>query len=175
MAKVEEVIRIVDEQIDIDWLQEQLTIISKRVIKVGILGKAGSKILMIANVNEFGINIKVTPKMRGYLASQGLFLKKTTTEIKIPERSFIRKTAYEKEKDIIKFLNKQFDLLFNKKTDANKILRSTGEYCVGITKVMLVSVREPKNHPLTLKGKAPKTNPLINTGTLVNRISYKIV
>lgn len=47
--------------------------LNKRKIRVGVLG--GGQTAMIAAVHEFGANIPVTPRMRGYLASQGLYLK----------------------------------------------------------------------------------------------------
>lgn len=56
--------------------------------KVGYI--QNSQMAMIAGVHEFGARIQVTDKMRRYLASQGLHLKKSTTHIVIPERSFLR-------------------------------------------------------------------------------------
>jgi hypothetical protein len=40
----------------------------------------------IAQVQQEGVKIKVTPKMRGYLHGQGLHLKKKTKTIEIPAR-----------------------------------------------------------------------------------------
>ena len=66
---------------------------SKKVIQVGIVTPEASREAIKANANEFGARIKVTKKMRGYLAAAlGVHLKKTTTEIIIPERSFLRST-----------------------------------------------------------------------------------
>lgn len=77
----------------------------KRSIRVGILGKDGiqkvadSDLTMaeLGAVHEFGARIKVTPKMRGFLGYLGIHLKKETTEIVIPIRSFLRAALLTKE------------------------------------------------------------------------------
>lgn len=70
----------------------------KYSIKVGILQPEGSKkvegtdlnMAELGAVHEFGATINVTEKMRNYLHSQGLHLRKDTTQINIPARSFLR-------------------------------------------------------------------------------------
>lgn len=133
-----------------------------------------ANILIIATVNEYGAEIKVTDKMRGYLAYNGLHLKATTKSIKIPERSFIRKTADTKQKEINNFLTKQYNRLFNMQINAEQFLNALGEFCVGITKKTLVDVNSPPNHPYTVQQKKGKTNPLVNTGSLVSRIGFEV-
>lgn len=44
----------------------------------------------IANIHEYGAVIQVTEQMKKYLATQGVYLRKETTQIKIPARSFLR-------------------------------------------------------------------------------------
>ncbi len=71
----------------------------KYSIKVGILQPQGSKkvegtdlnMADLGAVHEFGATIKVTDKMRNYLHSQGLHLRKDTANVIIPARSFLRK------------------------------------------------------------------------------------
>lgn len=55
----------------------------------GVPRSAGAELVMIAKVQEFGITLDVTPKMRGYLAATGLHLRPETTTIVIPPRPFI--------------------------------------------------------------------------------------
>lgn len=71
----------------------------KYSIRVGIIGDKAYQIYEgsgltnaeLGAVHEFGFKkINVTEKMRNYLHSQGLHLKKDTTTIEIPERSFLR-------------------------------------------------------------------------------------
>ena len=45
--------------------------------------------LKYAAIHQFGGDINVTPKMRAYLHSQGIHLRKTTQKIHIPARPFI--------------------------------------------------------------------------------------
>src|SRR5690606_13901166 len=59
-------------------------------IKVGIVGSPDSEMVMIAAVHEFGTEISVTDKMRKWFAANGYPLKKETTKIVIPERSYLR-------------------------------------------------------------------------------------
>ena len=81
------------------------------VIEVGVFGgRAG-----IATVHEFGKVIDVTPKMRGYLNSIGIHLKKSTTKIIIPERSFLRSTAHEEDAKIFGIVAKEIDKAIKKK------------------------------------------------------------
>lgn len=69
-------------------------VISPEEVLVGVnrtvQGKNGP--VNIAAIHEYGCTIQVTPKMRGYLHSQGLHLKASTNFIRIPERSFLRST-----------------------------------------------------------------------------------
>lgn len=76
----------------------------KYSIRVGVIGeKAYEKHpdtdltnAQLGAVHEFGADIKVTPKMRAFLHYLGIHLKKETTHIKIPERSFLRKVLFDK-------------------------------------------------------------------------------
>lgn len=54
--------------------------------------KKGNDRVNIAAVHEFGCTIRVTQRMRGYLHAIGIHLRKDTTHIVIPERSFLRAT-----------------------------------------------------------------------------------
>jgi hypothetical protein len=76
---------------------EMLSQVDHRVVgnsvEVGVFGSRAG----IAKIQEFGKKIDVTPKMRRYLHSQGLHLKSSTTQVIIPERSFMR-SAYDENK-----------------------------------------------------------------------------
>ena len=72
----------------------------KYSIRVGIIGEkayeksSGTDLTnaQLGAVHEFGADIPVTDKMRAYLHYNGIHLKKETTHIKIPMRSFLRDT-----------------------------------------------------------------------------------
>lgn len=70
----------------------------KYSIKIGIIGEQASQKqpdtdltnAELGAVHEFGATINVTPKMRAYLHHIGIHLKKNTTSVVIPTRSFLR-------------------------------------------------------------------------------------
>lgn len=160
-SRVEEFLRIIRK-------------INNTKIEVGIFGADDSQILMIANVNEFGINIRVTPKMRNFLRATGLPLKSSTTQIKIPERSFIR-GSYDKNRRRIEIMGEVLiEQILNFEITPQQMFDQLGSNLVGMAQEYLTDLRDPKNHPYTLEKKKPKTNPLINTGTLRERITFKV-
>lgn len=54
----------------------------------------------IAPFHEFGVKIKVTPKMRDFLHSQGLHLSLQTTHLVIPRRAFMGPAADQLEREL---------------------------------------------------------------------------
>lgn len=80
-------------------LEKLLKTFSKKIsVRVGIIGAKSSQThedsgltnAELGAIHEFGATIPVTKKMRNYLHSQGIHLKKETTTIEIPARSFLR-------------------------------------------------------------------------------------
>ena len=77
----------------------------KYSIKVGIIGNeayqkhegSGLTNAELGAVHEFGATINVTPKMRAFLHHIGVHLKKDTTRIVIPTRSFLRRVLFDKK------------------------------------------------------------------------------
>ncbi|MDI3548131.1 MAG: hypothetical protein PWR10_1783 [Halanaerobiales bacterium] len=73
-------------------------------VKRSAQGKDGQSLVNIAAIHELGdgqggdLLIKVTPKMRAYLHSQGLHLKKDTSYIRIPRRPTFE-PVFEAEKE----------------------------------------------------------------------------
>lgn len=71
-------------------------------IRVGIMGEQASQKhpdsdltnAQLGAIHEFGATINVTEKMRAYLHHIGIHLKKDTTTITIPARSFLRDTFF---------------------------------------------------------------------------------
>lgn len=84
-------------------------------IKVGLLadnhgGDEVSKNLDMAGlgaIQEFGAVIQVTDKMKGWLGAHGLHLKKDTTQIVIPPRSFLQMPLM-KSRALLKKINDNF-------------------------------------------------------------------
>jgi len=123
----------------------------------------------IASYNEFGADIDVTPKMRGYFAKHfGVYLKKDTTQIKIPARPFMRTTVDEYGDQWVK----QVAILAKKyHYDMEKVFSLMGETVMNNLKTVMQSGDFKENSAFTLAHKQGNV-PLINTGDLRDSISY---
>lgn len=159
---------------NIEKLKQILATLGSKKIKIGIFGSEGSEILMIATVNEFGCDITITNKMRWWLRTHGLPVKDTTESIHIPERSFIRKTANEKQDEISTFIKSSLNMLFSFQIDADTFLKRIGIYLAQITQQTLTNTTDPANHPFTIMRKDGKEHPLIDSGRLRESITYQI-
>jgi hypothetical protein len=151
-------------------------------IRVGIFGTEanvnhnGSEITMghLAAIHEFGTKIPVTEKMRKYLASQGLYLKKDTTFINIPERSFIRSGWDENEQDMMDKAVKLIKDAIAKGKDMQKVLDAIGLESSGRLQTFARDLRDPANHPFTVQQKS-SSNPLADTGQMIQAIDYEVL
>lgn len=143
-------------------------------IHIGIFGADDSQILMIASVNEFGCSITVTPKMRAYLHSQGMHLKASTTEIKIPERSFVRSGFDDREKDIQSRAIKLLKKVLRMELDIDTFFSLIGQRIVDELQQYMTSIDKPANHPYTTEHKE-SSNPLVDSGRMRDSITYKVV
>ncbi len=143
-------------------------------LEIGVFGEDDSEMVMIASVHEFGVKIKVTDKMRGYLHSIGIHLNPNTKTIKIPERSFIR-AGYDQEKDnIIRESEKLLEKVMKLELPVDVFFTTLGEIIVGKIQKYLTDLRTPPLHPVTIARKG-SSNPLIDTGRLRSSITFKIV
>ena len=154
-------------------LVNELNKIMNRRIKIGIFSESGSDVLIIASVNEFGVSIKVTEKMRRYLHANGLHLRNSTNNIKIPERAFIRRGYDRRKANILKFAESRIIDVYNFRISGEQYLNGLGEYVTGQIRDFLTRMRTPPNHPYTIEKKG-SSNPLINTGRLRESITFKI-
>lgn len=131
-------------------------------------------VLALAEIHEYGININVTPKMRGFLHFEGLHLRKDTKRINIPERSFIRAGYDENEKKIIRETEKLLHSVIMLELPVEVFFNTLGELLSGFIQEYLTDLREPPNHPYTVAQKG-SSNPLIDTGRLRQAITYRVV
>lgn len=139
---------------------------------IGVLGHGEQQ--MIAGVQEYGIRITVTPKMRGFLAWKGLHLKKTTTHITIPERSFIRAGWDEHEKDVLDKSDEMIPELVNNGISVNTFINALGDEAASLIKDFARELKNPENHPFTI-GQKGSSNPLVDTGGMIGAITYEIL
>lgn len=154
---------------------KRLSELSSYSVRVGILSKKGGEILMIANVNEYGCNIPVTDKMRSFFRYNfGIYLKSGTTSINIPERSFVR-ASYDYNKSSFYKFDDYFFAVLDGKLDVMDFYKIVGTACVSMIKDFIIKGVNPEDSSLTLKLKAPKTKPLVDTGRLVNSIDFEVI
>ena len=168
MAKVKEEFNYIPE------IKNALEYLASHHIEVGVFGEEDSKLLMIARVQEYGVEITVTEKMRNYLHSQGLHLRDETETINIPERSFVRAGFDANRK---KFQEKGEELV--KQAIALEITPQAALEALGLEiqtslQEYLTNISNPPNSSFTVKQKG-SSNPLIDTGQLRSSITYKIV
>lgn len=164
-------IKIVDKN-RIPELRQQIKALDGKKIQVGVFGDKEADLAMIAGVNEFGADIKVTDKMRAYLHYIGIHLKKTTTVIKIPERAFLRITM--DKKDTISKAVRFAERIFDRNQDPNQILDAMGASLVSSVQDTIESNLQPSNSDITVQKKG-SAKTLQDKGRLKQGITYKIV
>lgn len=126
----------------------------------------------LAAIHEYGLDIEVTDKMRKYLATQGLHLRKDTTHIHIPERSFLR-TGYDKSRDELAEKVEQMLIdVYEGRMDAEALLKGVGLELSSAIKDYAVELSVPANHPFTIEQKG-SSNPLVDTGDMIGGITWR--
>lgn len=153
-------------------LLKTLKDIGKKQINVGVLG-GDSDIAMIAAVHEFGVEIKVTDKMRGWFGANGFPLKKTTTVIKIPERSFLRSGFDENINKIADKVEQMLPMVLENDVDPKVFMDAIGQEFAGLIQKKLRDLKSPANSGMTIERKG-SSNPLIASGKLVGSIEHEV-
>lgn len=126
-----------------------------------------------ASMSISGCKILVTDKMRAYLHGVGIHLKKSTTTITIPERSFIRAGHDEYADIVLNQAEKVLPDVLNGAMSEDEYCRMVGELMSSKIKKYAIDLKDPPNSGMTvqLKGSA---NPLVDTGDMVGHISYEV-
>lgn len=148
-----------------------LSKINQMKAKVGYI--AGSEQEMIARVHEFGARILVTDKMRGYLASQGMHLKATTTHIVIPERSFLRTGADLAIENVQRKADQLIGEVIAGNVSPDLFFEMLGLELMGKIKDYAFDLNNPVNHPFTVERKG-SANPLVDTGGMIGAMEVEV-
>ena len=151
-------------------LSQTMKTLSGKSIEIGAIQGEHS---WLAAIHEYGCDIEVTDKMRGFLASQGLYLRKSTKYIKIPERSFLRSSHDENAEQVLKESERALGLVAGGQMSLDQYLDMVGRNYVTMVKDYIVELDSPPNHPFTVEQKG-SSNPLVSTGGLVESISYRV-
>lgn len=126
-------------------------------IEVGIFSSDDSFYAMIAGVHEFGMTIR---QEKG--------------NIIIPERSFLRSTFDEQNAKWFEFMQKRIPALLEGRTSARQICELLGTRMVADIQKKIKSLDTPPNADSTIRAKG-SSNPLIDTGGMRMRVTYKVV
>lgn len=96
-----------------------------------------------------------------------------TKSVKIPERSFIRGTADAKQKDFYKLAERYLDDFLQSNSNPEAMLDALGRQYRGYMQKYIRDLSSPPNSALTKTVKG-SSNPLIDTGALVNSIEWEV-
>lgn len=146
--------------------------LSGKTIEIGSFGKHA----YLAGIHEFGCHIPVTSDMRKWLNHNGIHLKKTTTEIVIPERSFLRAGFDSEEEEIANQINIQLAGYLTKNARYDFFLKDVGKDVA--TKIQDFAKKleyPPKSEATKLLEGETKSSPLNQTGEMIEAISFRIV
>lgn len=149
--------------------------INQRKVGVGYItggdydnGKITAKGL--ARVHEFGVDIKVTPKMRAFFIYKfGIGLKASTTHIRIPERSFLRNGADEATNDVLHKCKQLIGRVILGNVTVREFYEELGNTMAEEIKRYAIELDSPSNAPLTVENKG-FDDPLVETGNMINSI-----
>lgn len=157
---------------DFPLMEKSLEKLHGKKVNVGHLD--GGEQAWLAGIHEYGCKITVTPKMRNWLAANGLHLKKTTTQIVIPERSFLRAGFDEHHEDVVKKFEKALGKVLLG-GDVDKYLEDLGQLLRDKIVDYGIELSEPPKHPFTLRANPTKTNPLVQSGEMLEALTFEVV
>jgi hypothetical protein len=156
-----------------DRLIRNLNQLERKKLKIGVFGSDDAELVMIAGVHEYGVEINVTPKMRAWFAANGYPLKKETTKITIPERSFLRSGYDENVNDIVDKIEDLLPQVLQDRINPQLFADMIGLEFAGRIQQKLRNLRDPANSSMTVERKG-SSNPLIDTGRLVGAIRHEV-
>lgn len=155
---------------DFPKVKKQLAILDGTGVEVGVLNGEHA---WLAAIHEYGCNIPVTPKMRAFLHYNGLHLKKDTTQIVIPERSFLR-AGYDDSREAV--MDKASKLLLDVASgtlSADACYKAVGLELSSKIRDYAIALNSPPNHSFTIDRKG-SSNPLVDSGDMIGGITWRI-
>lgn len=152
-------------------MKKAVEALNGKKVSVGVL-KGESQ--WLASIHEYGCKIPVTPKMRAFLHSQGIHLKKSTKVITIPERSFLRAGFDEHHEDVLDSAERALPQVLDGKMSADQYLDNVGLMLSSKIKEYAIDMKDPPKSGATLQMNPGFTNPLIQTGDMVGGITWEV-
>lgn len=151
-------IRVVED--NFPELQRVVEDLGKYRVEIGIFGEddgPGESYVMIANTHEFGVVIS-----------------RPGGSIVIPERSFMRSTFDEKEKDWAKFMEARLKKVLTMQMTVEQMYDQIGAKAAAEIQKTIRTLSDPPNAESTIEKKG-SSNPLIDTGDMRRRVTWKVV
>lgn len=152
-------------------------------VAVGFFGDRDAELLTIVRANEYGAHIQ--PKRGEYLYVPyiGDDNKKHFYKLKsvtIPARPFIRQAWMNNQKKYKRIITAGLDEILSGKTTAMKLLNKLGQESVAdirnsATNWFKTGSQNTHNAPLTIANKKGNDRPLVDTGELQRKVTYKII
>lgn len=156
---------------DFAKIEASIAQLNGKKVSVGVLG--GGEQSWLAGIHEYGCQIKVTPKMRAYLHHTGLHLKPTTQYIVIPERAFLRNGFDECKDEVIADAEKLLGDVLGGTMSPNMLFEFVGLLLKSKIQEYATELDSPANHPYTIGNKG-SSNPLVDSGSMIGAIDYKV-
>lgn len=159
-------------------IKHQLELLNHYQLRVGVFVSTGDKsvafLQMIAVVNEYGAHIK--PVKGPYLAvpnkkTGGIYLLK---EVTIPPRPFMVPALDANINDYVQQIKCDLNLIMWRRLTAKELYKRLGRSIKAHIQHNIQVQNDPKNAPLTVENKG-KNDPLVDTGSLLRSISWKVV
>lgn len=151
-------------------MQKNIETLNGKKIQVGVLeGESQWQ----AGIHEYGCDINVTPKMRAFLHANGLHLSPNTKQIHIPERSFLRAGHDKYSDEVLKKVEMMIGQVLSGKMSEQVFLDTAGRLLATKIKTYARDVSTPPNHPYTVDKKG-SSNPLVDTGNMIEGITWRI-
>ncbi len=145
--------------------------INRRSVQVGIFD---GYYAWLAGIHEYGCHIPVTPKMRAWLHHQGIHLKKSITEIVIPERSFLRAGFDSTHEMVLSDIDVTLGHYLVSRQHVETVLKVTGRNLASQIKKYARNLRSPAKSAASYQLGTKNSNPLIETGSMIAHITFQI-
>ena len=95
--------------------------------------------------------------------------------VRIPARPFLRKAFYDNQRKYRRLVKAGIDeIVYDDKT-GHDLLVKLGKTGVSDVRESIRRWTKPGNAPLTIDNKRGTNNPLVDTGSLIKHVTYKIV
>lgn len=152
-------------------MEKALKVVDGKKISVGVMGENA----WLASIHEYGCRIKITPKMRAWLHRNGLHVKDSTTEIVIPERSFLRSGFDACHDDVLKQSDRALEALLDGVWDEDEFYEFIGGMLRDSIQDYAEDLTAPAKHRFTLERNGGLTDLFVGkNGGFINDIEYEV-